>query len=85
MLQLELSLEETHWLRYNVLRAISHLPQDDTELRVIYESVLEKTALQASNRVRRCISRQAYNATSDRSPSGRLYHDDKPQIRQTWR
>ncbi len=41
-MQIEWSAEEIHWLRYGVIMAIANLPDDDTDLRAVYEGVLEK-------------------------------------------
>ena len=42
MMQIELSAEEIHWLKYSMMMAIANLLDDDTEVRVVYKSVLEK-------------------------------------------
>ena len=41
-MQIELSAEEIHWLKYSVMMAIANLPDGDADLGVVYESVLEK-------------------------------------------
>ncbi|KAM3105684.1 hypothetical protein [Phormidesmis sp. 146-33] len=41
-MQVELNSDEIHWLRYSVIQSIANLPEDATELRGIYEGVLEK-------------------------------------------
>jgi hypothetical protein len=47
-MQVELNPDEIHWLRYSVMQSPANLPEDATELRVMYESVLTKLSAHPS-------------------------------------
>ncbi|KAM3092080.1 hypothetical protein ACKFKG_23525 [Phormidesmis sp. 146-35] len=48
-MQVELNPDEIHWLRHSVIQSIANLPEDATELRGVYEGVLEKLSAHSSS------------------------------------
>ncbi|KAM3092582.1 hypothetical protein ACKFKF_31185 [Phormidesmis sp. 146-12] len=47
-MQVELNSEEIYLLRYSVMQSIANLSEDATELRGVYEGVLEKLSAHPS-------------------------------------
>jgi hypothetical protein len=41
-MRIDLDATEAHWLRYCLVTGIAKLPQDDTEIRAVYQGILDK-------------------------------------------